>query len=276
MNIKKKLALNFVIIWLLFVAMAVGVAYQVNKQALLVDNTIAAGSSAVTVLEDMLMQLEKTRRFEKEFFIYIGDLSKKKKYVKEWKESKQKVSELITRLIIDDGNLFTDLDKKSFVRWNDAIKFYEAEFLKIVDHYKNDNFVGESAQDASAKWTVPANLAIKEGKNALKPIFLEAAEIEERNERLLVWGREQMTEQSQMMVYITIAVSILAALYMLFVMTKINSAIAKGLKDITDNAKALSDGNMSARFPVPEIEELTELSAVLAAIRSKLLERNKR
>ena len=271
MNIKKRLTVNFLILWLLFVGSAVAITYLISKQSSTVDHTIAKSTNAVSRLNDLLIQLEKTRRYEKEYFIYVGNLTKKKKYVREWTESMNNVSKMLEFLIKEKEGLFTDAEHASFRQWDEAVKFYGSEFRKIIDRYKDMNYVGEKSETASKEWTVKANTAIKDGKNALRPVFSGLAEIRKKKESQLVWGRSNMREQARFMIYLTLGTTIFAAIVMLLLMRSINKSIVQNLRDINEGAKSLTQGDFSVHFSPTGIEELDELSATLNRIKSKLL-----
>ncbi|WP_456379686.1 hypothetical protein [Thiolapillus sp.] len=271
MNIKKRLTVNFLIIWLLFVGSAATITYLISKQSDTVDHTIAKSTNAVSRLNDLLIQLEKTRRYEKEYFIYVGNLAKKKKYVREWTESMNNISNMLGFLIKEKHGLFTDAEHALFGQWEKAVNFYGSEFRKIIDEYKDVNYVGEKSEDASKEWTVKANAAIKEGKNALRPVFSGIAEIRKKKESQLVWGRSNMREQARFMIYLTIGTTIFAAIVLLLLMRSINRSIVQNLRDINDNAKSLIQGDFSVHFSPTGIEELDELSSTLNKIKSKLL-----
>ncbi|WP_457671149.1 HAMP domain-containing protein [Thiolapillus sp.] len=256
---------------MLFVSSAAAITYLISEQSNTVDKTIAQSTNAVSRLNDLLIQLEKTRRYEKEYFIYIGNLTKKKKYVREWTESINNVSRMLEFLIKEKEGLFTDAEHAAFRQWKEATSFYSSEFRKIIDEYKDLNYVGEKSEEASKEWTVKANAAIKDGKNALRPVFSGIAEIRKKKESQLVWGRSNMREQARFMIYLTIGATVFAAIVMLLLMRSINKSIVQNLRDLSDNARALTQGDFSVHFSPTGVEELDELAASLNKIKSKLL-----
>ena len=149
MNVRARLLTILIIIASLFLFSSFVVSYLTNRQAETVDHLISNSSRALTILNRLVLQLQKSRRFEKEYFIYVGHTSKKAKYYREWSASMEKVFATLQLMRDDPDQLFDEDDNEKFKQWQKAAQFYSNEFDKIIETFSGVRSVGEAAEIAA-------------------------------------------------------------------------------------------------------------------------------
>ncbi|WP_125931971.1 hypothetical protein [Thiosocius teredinicola] len=274
MNIRTRLLAIFFLMGAVILAYALAVSSLSNRQVQLVDETLLKNSQAHALANSLMIQLQKTRRYEKEYFIYVGHTAKKAKYIGEWTESMNKVDVMIKAMIDDADGLFDDNDAIEFIEWQKAIAFYRSEFEKIIERYAGLNEVGELAAVASTQHTVDANTQIADGKNRLKLVFSGLDTLEAKKDTELVATRASVQDSADMIAYLTYGAGLLVLVTMLIGVMTLDRSFMGKFRKIIDQTRSMRDGDMGVHFQKTGINELDELSASLEIIKTKLLRRS--
>ena len=271
MNVRFRLLSVLNVVGVLFMVYAGVVAYLSIAQSHAVDRLIGGNSAAIGKLHELVVQLEKTRRFEKEYFIYVGHTSKKAKYVSEWSESMERVFAILSTLKEDPQQLF-DADKQTeFTSWLGAIRFYDAEFRKIVDSYQHLRLVGSAAEDATSRYTVDANAAIADGKNRLRTVFDGAERTLGDLRTELAEARADVQTRTDRMVYLVFGVSLLLLAILIVGVRGLHSSFMAHFYAILAKVSLLRDGDKSMYFDKTGVAELDRLSHDLEQIKTRLI-----
>lgn len=271
MNVRARLLTIFTIIASLFLFSSFAVSYLTNRQAQSVDHLILNSSRALTILNGLVIQLQKSRRYEKEYLIYVGHTSKKAKYYREWNDSMDKVFATLQLMLDDPEQLFDEEDSKRFQEWQKAAKFYSDEFKKIIETFSGVRSVGEAAERASSRYTVKANSSIQEGVNRLNTILAEIIEVEEKKDNELQHSWHKIKTQATNILYLTYAASAVGMLVLLIVMIKLYSSTIEKFHGLIVKAKSMSQGDLSVYFDKTGIAELDTLSMAMENIKRRLL-----
>ena len=273
MTLRNKLAFSFLAIGILF-AVQVFITIQSNNHlADLVEEAVDKNQMAIADLNNLNTELQKLRRYEKEYFIYIGDAIKKRHYEYEWKTSLQAVNDMLKRMLDNKSELFSDADRQMFRQWKGAVDFYGSEFAKIIDHYKDMRLFGEKAERARAMHSVDANSMIADGKNRLseviKGISAMNAQRTEYSHRII----EDMEETFGTVKWVSVLFSVLTVIIATILVIKIPGALIRAIRQLTEYTEALAAGDYSRTVKRVGISELDDLAGSLEKIRVKALQK---
>ncbi|WP_457674998.1 HAMP domain-containing protein [Thiolapillus sp.] len=273
MTLRNKLAFSFLAIGILF-AVQVFITIQSNNHlAELVEEAVDKNQMAIADLNNLNTELQKLRRYEKEYFIYIGDAIKKRHYEYEWKTSFQAVNDMLERMLENRSELFSEADRKMFQQWQKAVDFYGAEFARIIDHYKDMRLFGEKAEQARAMHSVDANSMIADGKNRLseviKGISAMSAQRTEYSHHII----EEMEETFNIVKWVSVASSVLTVIIAIFLVIRVPGALISAIHQMTGHAERLAAGDYSQAINKVGISELDDLAGSLEKIRLKALQR---
>ena len=276
MTLRNKLAFSFLAIGILF-AVQVFMTIQSNRHlGELVEEAVDKNQIAIVDLNNLATELQKLRRYEKEYFIYIGDAIKKRHYEYEWKTSLQAAKEMLNRMLENRSQLFSETDHEAFQRWMASMNFYASEFSKIISHYSDMRLFGEKAEQARAMHSVDANSMIADGKNRLSEVIKEisvmSAERTRRSHRII----ENIEETFDTVKWASIGFSVLALIVAIFLVIRVPGALISGIRQMTGHAERLAAGDYSQAVKKVGIGELDDLASNLERIRLRALQQRKR
>lgn len=276
MTLRNKLAISFLAIGVLF-AVQVFITIQSNdKLGDLVEEAVDKNLLAVVELDSLTTELQKIRRYEKEYFIYIGDAIKKRHYEYEWSSALKSINDMLNKMRSNGTELFSETDQKSFDRWQEAVSFYGKEFSKIVNHYSDIKKFGEKAAQATAMHSVQANSMIKEGKNQLANVMKEVSATSraraEKSHQII----ESIEETFSLVKWLSIGFTLLAMLIAVVLVVKVPGGLLNGIQSITQSAERLAQNDYSQKTRATGVTELDVLAKRLERIRINALQKNKK
>jgi hypothetical protein len=123
-------------------------------------NTIASSS-----LSELAILAQQVRRYEKEYFVYVGNIEKREGYIKEWTGTSDKITALIAKIRKNADQAFSAEDQGKISNWAGAAEFYDSEMKKI--------FSAVNDRQAAMKTPTAAPLAsTKTGAEITAPIAM--------------------------------------------------------------------------------------------------------
>ncbi len=172
-SLKSKLLLGFLLSSL--ITLIVG-AQGFITIARMIDTTEDLMSNDVELLlnADQLLALGLThRRYEKDFFLNVGDLEKQAGYIENFKKTSGTTKELLNSVKkqIDEDPHLTDQLKSEFGETVNAYGKYVTGFLSVVDLVRSDPAV---TSQAANKLMSPHKDAIYTFENGLETLYEEA------------------------------------------------------------------------------------------------------
>lgn len=205
-------------------------------------------------------EVQKMRRFEKEYFIYVNSPEKRRGYDADVRKASLVIDEHLTRMAANREKRYTAAEAERFAGWERDLAFYTAEFIAIVQKVEN----GELATTAAA------NAAIGPGKDRLKKLIdgsaqdgaeRQAASIQDA--RLLNDNRSITTTAFAA----TTGIAILVGLFSLFMLRRI---IVRPLQQMADVADRVSQGETGVVFPEQHVSEFSSLAESLERMRAAM------
>lgn len=89
-------------------------------------NTLAASQ-----LSELAVAAQQIRRYEKEYFVYVGNVERRENYIKEWTGAADKMTKLLQTMKTNADGAFAQEDLGKISAWASAADFYASEMRKI-------------------------------------------------------------------------------------------------------------------------------------------------
>jgi nitrogen fixation/metabolism regulation signal transduction histidine kinase len=296
-SIRSRLVLGLGLIIIFFLAQAALVWYsQATAKSSVVD-TARKNTIASSQLTDLAVLAQQVRRYEKEYFVYVGNEERRNSYIKEWTGTSDKITKLLGQMRTNSDGAFTTDDIAKVTNWQSAADFYSSEMKKIFGAV-NDQ-AAKVAQAAQATPTA-APAAANAGKPTAKPgeaaapaapavAMFAATEVntmitagKDRLSGVLIKGTSEMsaekTQQTLSLsevaaggfnqvfagVMLTVAVGIIIALILMVTLPK---AVTAPLQTLTAAVDDLSKGKLDAKIDAGNVAEFAGLSTALERMR---------
>jgi len=267
MSLQNRLTASFLLVALLFLAQVGVTLWNNQKLGDLVEEAIDKNQTAASQLSGLALELQKLRRYEKEYFIYIADAGKKRHYEYEWTASLRLAASTLDDLILNAGGLFAEQDLARFGEWKQALEFYAAEFFKVMKHYQDLRLFEEKAEQARAMHSVEANNMITDGKNALAAV-MEGAEVMARERtRESIDVVEDIEVNFTTVKWLSLSLAGTAFVIALALVILVPGSLNRGLQQLREAAERISRNDLSRPLADSGVQELDALGRALERIR---------
>jgi hypothetical protein len=130
-SIRSRLIAGLTLIILFFLAQAALVWWTQNTAKNEVVDATRKNTLASSELSQLAVLAQQVRRYEKEYFVYVGNEEKRNGYIKEWTETSDKITNLLSTMSANKGAAFAKSDLTAIANWTSASEFYKSEMLKI-------------------------------------------------------------------------------------------------------------------------------------------------
>jgi HAMP domain-containing protein len=296
-SIRSRLVLGLGLIIVFFLAQAALVWYsQATAKSEVVD-TARKNTIASSQLTDLAVLAQQVRRYEKEYFVYVGNEERRNNYIKEWTGTSDKITKLLATMRTNADGAFTADDIAKVTNWQGAADFYGSEMKKIFGAVNDQaTKVAQAAQVVAA----PAAAAAPAGKAAAtKPteaapalpavVMFAPTEVntmitagKDRLSGVLIKGTSEMsaekTKQTLSLsevaaggfnqvfagVMLTVVVGIIIALILMVTLPK---AVTTPLETLTAAVDDLSKGKLDAKIGAGNVAEFAGLATALERMR---------
>ncbi len=254
-------------------------------------NTIASSQ-----LSELAVMAQQVRRYEKEYFVYVGNKERRENYTKEWTGFADKITKQLQTMRSNKDNAFATDDLGKIGNWEAASEFYASEMRKIFSTVTDVSAkVDAAAASASATVVVAASAkgaAAKVAEAAPAPtavVMPSPGEVntmitagKDRFSGVLIKGVAEMTAEKTKQtlaladvaadgfnkllyaVMATVAVGVLIALALMFTLP---GAVTTPLAKLTASVDNISKGDLDAKVEAGGILEFDGLAKALERMR---------
>lgn len=294
-SIRSRLVLGLGLIIVFFLAQAGLVWYsQATAKSEVVD-TARKNTLASSQLTELAVLAQQIRRYEKEYFVYVGNEERRNNYVKEWTGTADKITKLMATMRANADSAFSSDDVAKIGNWQGAADFYSAEMQKIFTAV-NDQ-AGKVAQAAA---TAAAPVAASGAKPSAAPAAAAAPAVapvamfaptevntmitagKDRLSGVLIKGVSEMsaakTKQTLSLsevaaggfdqvfagVMLTVAVGIMIAALLMINLPK---AVTTPLANLTSAVDDMSKGSLDKKIDAGNVAEFAGLATALERMR---------
>jgi methyl-accepting chemotaxis protein len=298
-SIRSRLVLGLGLIIVFFLAQAALVWYSQSTAKSSVVDTARKNTIASSQLTDLAVLAQQVRRYEKEYFVYVGNEERRNGYIKEWTGTSDKITKLLGTMKTNADGAFSDDDTAKVANWQSAADFYSAEMKKIFDAVNGQAAKVAQAAVAPAPTSAPAATGVA-SKTATKPTDATAPAApvvamfappevntmigagKDRLSGVLIKGVSEMsaekTKQTLSLsevaaggfnqvfagVMLTVAIGIVIALILMVTLPK---AVTTPLETLTAAVDDLSKGKLDAKIDAGNVAEFAGLSTALERMR---------
>jgi methyl-accepting chemotaxis protein len=252
-------------------------------------NTIASSQ-----LSDLAVLAQQIRRYEKEYFVYVGNAERREGYTKEWSGTADKIGKQLETMRSNPDKAFNETDVSKINNWASASDFYTSEMRKIFGTVTTQaSKVASVAAEATPTVPVPAtgltkvvapavapaeavamfspvevNSMITAGKDRFSGVLIKGvAEMSgEKTKQTLALAERASDGFKQLLVAVllTVLVGVLIALGLMWTLPK---AVMGPLEQLTASVDNISKGNLEAKVDSGGIAEFQGLAKALERMR---------
>ena len=290
-SIRSRLIAGLSLIILFFIAQAALVWWSQNTAKHEVVDATRKNTLASSELGQLAVLAQQVRRYEKEYFVYVGNEEKRNGYVKEWTDASDNITNLLRTMSANKGSAFAKSDLTSIAKWTVASDFYNSEMLKIFATVRSVNVATAPAaapvsgmattKSAGAATATPITLEasnmltpvqvndmIKEGKTRFSDVLIKgvSAMSQEKTKATLALSdtANSSFEKLLLAVLLTVAVGVLLSI---FLMLTLPNAVTTPLTTLTESVDNISKGNFDIKINAIGIKEFDGLSKALERMR---------
>jgi HAMP domain-containing protein len=248
-------------------------------------NTIASSQ-----LSELAVLAQQIRRYEKEYFVYVGNAERRAAYTKEWGDIADKIAKRLQTIRSNTDQAFDANDMGKVGNWISASDFYGSEMRKIFGTVTDQAAKVATAAAApvapvpAVKGAAPAaapaeavvamlspvevNGMITAGKDRFSGVLIKgvAEMASEKTKQTLALSEvaENGFNQLLVAVLVTVAIGVLIAIALMFTLPK---AVTGPLEALTASVDNMSKGNLDAKVDSGGIAEFEGLSKALERMR---------
>lgn len=291
-SIKSRLVNGLMLIVLFFLVQAGMVWYATgNAKSTVVENT-RKNTVATSELGSLAVLAQQIRRYEKEYFIYIGNKEKRDSYEQEWRGVLGKIEATLARMKTGSDGAFSPKDIEQVIVWSGASDFYAAEMQKIF-HAVAERSETIQADKSSAIASPPArsglkpavltppehaapvdyrpievNDMIKAGKDRFSADLMKGVATMDKAKTgttlALADVAEKMFDQVLTGVLITVAIGVFVALLLSFSLPR---TVTRTIDGLSNAAETMSMGNLEQAYDSGGVTEFGKLAEALNRMR---------
>lgn len=291
-SIKSRLVNGLMLIVLFFLVQAGMVWYATgNAKSTVVENT-RKNTVATSELGSLAVLAQQIRRYEKEYFIYIGNKEKRDSYEQEWRGALGKIEATLARMKTGSDGAFSPKDIEQVIVWSGASDFYAAEMQKIF-HAVAERSETIQADKSSAIASPPArsglkpavltppehaapvdyrpievNDMIKAGKDRFSADLMKGVATLDKAKTgttlALADVAEKMFDQVLTGVLITVAIGVFVALLLSFSLPR---TVTRTIDGLSNAAETMSMGNLEQAYDSGGVTEFGKLAEALNRMR---------
>lgn len=238
-SIRGKLLTSLSLVLVLTAALG-GITYvYVTQNGKLVSDAINRDFFGSLAMSRLAVEAQKIRRYEKEYFMYIGNAKKEKKYENEWRDSYYKITDMVNSMLRDVDGIWSAQEKETFKEWAASLVFYGDGFKGVVSNVKMGNVTD----------TLSANTAIQEAKNKFRLLVKGATSVSESKFETAAASERQISESNHVLLKVLALATGIAVFVCALIMVLVPVAIISPIRMLSDAADSISKGDLDR--PVP-------------------------
>lgn len=253
-SIRGKLLTSLSVVLVLTAALGGITYYYVTQNGKLVSDAINRDFNGSIAMSRLAVEAQKIRRYEKEYFMYIGNAKKETKYEKEWRDSYYKITDMLNSMLRDVDGIWSAREKEMFREWADSLVFYGDGFKRVVSNVKMRN-IGD---------TLSANRAIQEAKNRFRVLVKGAARVSESKFETAAASERQISESNDVLIRVLSLATGIAVLICALIMVLVPIGIISPIRLLSDAADSISKGDLDR--PVPSAVGVMDFRGLAATL----------
>jgi methyl-accepting chemotaxis protein len=279
-SIRARLVLGLGLIIVFFVVQAVWVWQSQSTAKNNVVETTRKNTLASAQLSEVAVLAQQVRRYEKEYFVYVGNEERRNSYIKEWTGTFDKINQSLAAMRSNVDKAFDTDDVTKITDWQRAVDFYGAEMQRIfstVDAQaaRISQNAGAPTPAGAAAASAPAmlspmevNTMIGPGKDRLSGVLIKgvSAMVTEKTQQTLALSSVAAGGFNRVFagVMLTVVVGIVIALILMLTLPRTVTIPLKNLTVVVDD---LSRGKLDTKIETGSVAEFAGLASALERMR---------
>lgn len=245
---------------------------------------------ATVALSELSVLAQQIRRYEKEYFVYVGNESRRSAYAKEWTQTHNKISSLIANILDNKSGAYSLTDLKKAADWRSASDFYGQQMQNIfatvesrASQLVQTSSVAEQRQQVTARsdnasaqhssatvmfGSADVNEMIKDGKDRFSAGLIKGvAELQAEKSRETLSLADIAAQGFDRLLYgvlISVALGVVVALLLIFLLPQAVTSPVERLASVVD---AMSRGQLDSPLTGGRIREFELLEKALERMR---------
>ncbi len=301
-SIKNRLNISMGVLIVFFLAQAGAVTWFVSEQREQVSEKVDQNTLASSELAELSTLAQQVRRYEKEYFVYVGNEERRNGYIKEFTDTSGRITKLIDVMAANKNGAFSKPEVQEINRWRDANAFYTSEMNRIFESVKKTQIdvaaqtQAAAAAAAAAPATTPvalksaavqpvaaavaaapavrlptpaeANDMIKAGKDRFSAELIKGVATQSKAKTQATLGLGETTAQNyNRLLAAVLATVLLGVAIAVFLMITVPRAVTKPIERLSAIADEISRGNLERPFPKESVAEFEPLARSLEKMR---------
>jgi methyl-accepting chemotaxis protein len=233
-------------------------SWVMNNNNKMTDQAINQDFSSSIQISRMAIEGNKLRRYEKEFFIYIGKTEKMLKYEDEWQNSYDTLESMLHQILSGRSGHWSDEELQDAEIWLTSLKGYGVGFHKVVNAIKNGQITD----------TITANTAIHNAKQRFKKLLRGTESGGAIRYKRANAVTQEIESSHQMLTRILIVTTLAGIFIVLLMLFKIPALITNSIQILSESAEKMSKGDLDQVVPIDETKaEFLSLAKTLERMR---------
>lgn len=277
-SIKSRLLSGMMLIVLFFLVQAALVWHAIDDAKITVVENTRKNTIAASELSSLAIQAQQIRRYEKEYFVWIGNKTKRDSYEHEWRDAHGKINAMLARMRTGSEGAFSASDIEHIDKWGAASDFYAAEMQKIFLAVTDRAITAPASEEANRGSLVTAghaayrsdeaNEMIKAGKDRFSADLIKGvtamSQAKTTDTLALADVAQKLFSKLLIGVMLTVIIGAIVALSLSILLPRM---VTKTIDGLSSAAKEMSMGNLKNEYNSGGVSEFTQLAEALNRMR---------
>lgn len=244
------LRMGFVVLFVFMVGQALVAGTYLFQSKRDLATAVQQNSVASAKLAELATLGQSLRRFEKEYFIYLGDVQKRSGYSKEWQEGFDAITKSLDEIAANRSGIWTAADLAQVEQWRASASAYGQGFDVL-----------RSKVDASLiSTTLEANAAIAEAKNKFRVYLKGTSETLDRKTDESQALAAKISSRFDVIMLVGAGLAAAGCVLLMVLAVRVPRSIEVPISALAEAAEAMSKGSLEQpfelKFPVKEFKSL--------------------
>ncbi len=253
MSIKRLLSIS--ISFLVVLMGALGLLTWWGMQATLTGLSELSGKSMVAAneLQNLSLDYQQMRRYEKEYFIFLGDLERRTKYGKDWQDANARIVKRSQELIKNSENRFSAQELVQISSWQQGVDNYAKGFQSLQARIETGSITdGVTANNENIK-----------NVDFVRPLNREAPELANNRVSSAQAAVNELTAQTTRLFWILAAMVVVIIAVLFYLLIRLPRSISGPIQVFAQTAERLTKGEYNVGIQKTDIVEFKPLAESL-------------
>ena len=215
---------------------------------------------AAQTVQGMVLEYERLRKYEKEYFVFATNPERRANYEKEWEKAYAALVKRFTEARAASNEGFSAAEKSKILEWNGAVDSYASGFRQLIARVSNGTLTDGIAANA------------ENGKNVdyVRPFGKEAPDLLAKQVAGTQAAAKGAVTTVRNVLIAIVVLQVLVVFALFWVYLRVPKAIGAVITEFSDAVDKMSKGDIKSPLPDSNLEEFEPLSNGLARLQKSL------